>query len=314
MNMNVLFIGGGGFIGSNLVKAIWQCHGSDGISVLEPWGANTYRIESLNINLIRGDLMDIDLLESIIISKQIDTIVHLVSTLIPSSTYNDFMDEYQKVIFPSIKLMEVCCRHNVKFIYFSSGGTVYGERKSYEPFREADDLLPISYYGWSKQMMENSILFKNRTQGLKYLILRPSNPFGHGQNLYGKQGLIAVSLGKILNNQPVEVWGNGSAVRDYLYIDDLSDAFVKLLRNESILNTTINIGGGIGYSVNDILAFLKIVSRKDFEIRYMDARHVDVSNMILNVDKLKSLIDFTTTPILEGMKLFYEECVNLQKT
>lgn len=311
--MNILFIGGAGFIGSNLVSAIYNGNVTDEISVLEPEFANISRIEDLNVNLIRGDLMDIDLLESIIISKHIDTVVHLVSTLIPGSTYDNFINEYQTVIFPSIRLMEVCCRYDVKFIYFSSGGTVYGERKNYNPFREEEELLPISYYGWSKQMMENSIFFKSRTQNLKYLILRPSNPFGHGQNLFGKQGLIAVSVGKILANQPIEVWGNGSSVRDYIYIDDLSDVFVKLLRNGSILNTTINIGSGIGYSVNDILAFLKIISGNDFEIKYVDARHVDVSNMILNIDKLKSLIDFTTTPIMEGMKLFYEECVNKQR-
>lgn len=310
--MNILFVGGAGFIGSNLIKRLLGDSGYK-IYVLEPKTANISRIEDLTVEIIRGELMDIDLMESIITSNKIEVVVHLVSTLIPGSSYDDFIDEYQNVIFPSIRLMELCCRHDVKFVYFSSGGTVYGERKSYNPFKEDEDLLPISYYGWSKQMMENSILFKSRTQGLKYLIIRPSNPFGHGQNLFGKQGLIAVSLGKILGGHPVEVWGNGSAVRDYIYIDDLSDVFVKLLQNENIINTTVNIGSGIGYSVNDILAFLKIVSGKDFEIRFMDARHVDVSNMILNVDKLKSLIDFKVTPILDGMKIFYEECINLKK-
>lgn len=310
--MRILFIGGAGFIGSNLIKKIMNYHGTK-VYVVEPHFANISRIEKLQVEVIRGELMDVDLMESLITANKIDIVIHLVSTLIPGSSYDDFIDEYQNVIFPSIRLMELCCRHDVKFVYFSSGGTVYGERKSYNPFKEDEDLLPISYYGWSKQMMENSILFKSRTQGLKYLIIRPSNPFGHGQNLFGKQGLIAVSLGKILGGHPVEVWGNGSAVRDYIYIDDLSDAFVKLLQNENIINTTVNIGSGIGYSVNDILAFLKIVSGKDFEIRFMDARHVDVSNMILNVDKLKSLIDFKVTPILDGMKIFYEECINLKK-
>lgn len=310
--MNILFIGGAGFIGSNLIrKIVNDC--CTKIYVLEPHFANISRIEKLPVEVIRGELMDIDLIESIITSNNIDVVVHLVSTLIPGSCYDDFINEYQNVIFPSIRLMELCCRHNVKFVYFSSGGTVYGERKSYNPFKEGEDLQPISYYGWSKQMMENSILFKNRTQGLKYLIIRPSNPFGHGQNLFGKQGLIAVSLGKIMAGKPIEVWGNGSAVRDYIYIDDLSDAFSTLIKDENIQNTTINIGSGVGYSVNDILAFLKIISAKDFEIKYVEARHMDVSNMILNVDKLKSLINFNPTPIIDGMKVFYEECMEIKK-
>lgn len=310
--MNLLFIGGAGFIGSNLIKRLLSESGNK-IYVLEPHFANISRIEKLPIEIFRGELMEMDLMESIIMSNKIDVVVHLVSTLIPGSSYEDFIKEYQKVIFPSIKLMEVCCKFDVKFVYFSSGGTVYGERKSYHPLEENEDLQPISYYGWSKQMMENSILFKNRTQGLKFLIIRPSNPFGHGQNLFGKQGLIAVSLGKIMAGIPVEVWGDGSAVRDYIFIDDLSDAFAKLILNKNIQSTTINIGSGIGYSVNDILAFLKIVSGKNFEIKYMDARHVDVSNMVLNIDKLKSLIEFRTTPILDGMKVFYDECMEIKK-
>ena len=308
--MNILLVGGAGFIGSNLIKRIINNSESEfKIYVLEPLFANISRIENLNVELIRGELMDVDLLESIITSKKINVIIHLVSSLIPGSSYEDFIDEYQKVIFPSIRLMELCCRHDVKFVFFSSGGTVYGERKDIIPFKEEDELRPISYYGWSKQMMENSILFKNRTQGLKYLILRPSNPFGHGQNLFGKQGLIAVCIGKILGGIPIEVWGNGNAVRDYIYIDDLSDAVIKLLQNENIMNTTINIGSGMGYSINDIMGLLKTVSGINFKSKTMEARHSDVSNMILNNDKLKSLIDFKITPIIEGMKVFYEECM-----
>lgn len=310
--MNLLFVGGAGFIGSNLIRKIVGKEGFHAY-VLEPHFANISRIENLSVEIFRGELMDVDLMESIITSNKIDVVVHLVSTLIPGSNYEDFIDEYQKVIFPSIRLMELCCRHNVKFIYFSSGGTVYGERKGYNPFKENDKLQPISYYGWSKQMMENSILFKSRTQGLQYLILRPSNPFGHGQNLFGKQGLIAVSLGKIMAGKAVEVWGNGSAVRDYIYIDDLSEVFAELLSREDVLNTIINIGSGVGYSVNDVLAFLKIVSEKDFEIKYVDARHVDVSNMILNVDYLKSLVDFNLTPVIEGIRIFYKECIETQR-
>lgn len=310
--MNILLIGGAGFIGSNLIKRLLG-ESDYKICVLEPQFANISRIENIPVKIYRGELMDVDLMESIIASNNINMVVHLVSTLIPGSSYEDFINEYQNVIFPSIRLMELCCRYNVKFVYFSSGGTVYGERLNYNPFKEDENLQPISYYGWSKQMMENSILFKNRTQGLKYIIIRPSNPFGHGQNLFGKQGLIAVSLGKILGRHPVEVWGNGSAVRDYIYIDDLSNAFEKLLQNENIINTIINVGSGIGYSVNDILAFLKIVSGMDFEIKYMNARNVDVSNMILNIDKLKSLIEFRTTPILDGIKVFYEECMEIKR-
>ena len=108
----------------------------------------------------------------------------------------------------------------------------------------------------------------------------------HGQNLFGKQGLVAVAIGKIIEKKTIEVWGDGSAIRDYIYIEDLSDAFYQLI-NKDICNVTINIGSGRGYSVNDVLAFLKIISKVDFKIEYKNARPVDVSNVVLNIDSMK---------------------------
>lgn len=204
--------------------------------------------------------------------------------------------------------MEICAKENIKFVYFSSGGTIYGNRSTMQPFVETDEMAPISYYGWSKQMMENSILFKNRTENLKYLIVRPSNPYGHGQNLHGKQGLVAVAIGKILEDKPVEVWGDGSAIRDYIYIDDLAKVFYQLI-DRDVYNETVNLGSGRGYSVNDILAFLKIITKKDFKIVYENARPMDVSNMVLDTEKMQRLAQVELTPMLNGISTFYNESV-----
>ena len=301
---NILFIGGAGFIGSNLVKHIdkdkYEVH------VLEPENANVSRLDGMAVKIHRCSIEDTSKISNIIDENGIDTMVHLVSTLIPGSAYEDYKNEFKHVIFPSIELMEICADRNVKFVYFSSGGTVYGNGKSVQPFVETDGMSPVSYYGWSKQMMENSILFIHRTRGLKYLILRPSNPYGHGQNLYGKQGLVAVAIGKILRGEPVEVWGDGSAVRDYIYIDDLAKVFGSLLERD-VCNDTVNIGSGRGYSVNDVLAFLKIISKVDFKINYENARPVDVSNVVLNTAKMHEYVNVELLPMLDGISTFYKE-------
>ena len=256
--------------------------------------------------MLKGSLSDCNYVRGIIEKNGIEIVVHLVSTLIPGSSYEDYKEEYKRMIFPSIELMELCAEKGVKFVYFSSGGTIYGNRNDVFPFIEQDPMAPISYYGWSKQMMENSILFMHRTKGLNYLIVRPSNPYGHGQNLYGKQGLVAVAIGKILKGEPVDVWGDGSAVRDYIYIDDLAKVFAQLIEKD-VKNTTLNVGSGRGYSVNDVLAFLKIVTQKDFKINYQNPRPVDVSNMVLDLKNLKQYVDIEFTPFMEGIKKFYEE-------
>lgn len=300
----LLFIGGAGFIGSNLIKRLALLNYC--IHVCEPEDANLNRLDGLDLMIHRFSLNEINSLCEIVEEYNIDTIVHLVSTLIPNSTYSDYKNEYKNIIFPSVELMEFCAVRGVRFIYFSSGGTIYGNRSNSLPFVENDPMIPISYYGWSKQMMENSILFMHRTKSLDYLLLRPSNPYGHGQNLYGKQGLVAVAIGRILKGEPIDVWGDGSAVRDYIYIEDLAKVFAQLMEKD-VKNTTLNIGSGRGYSVNDVLAFLKIVTQKDFKINYRNPRPVDVSNMVLDLRNLKQYVDIEFTPFMEGIKAFYEE-------
>ena len=303
---HILFIGGAGFIGSNLVRGLDERFYD--VHVVEPKGAYVQRLQGLNVTIHETSLEDADALDRIIIENNIEVVVHLVSTLIPGSSYEDYKNEYKHMIFPTIELMDFCAERGIKFVYFSSGGTVYGNRNDVLPFVETDAMAPISYYGWSKQMMENSILFMHRTKGLKYLILRPSNPYGHGQNLFGKQGLVAVAIGKILKDEPVEVWGDGSAVRDYIYIDDLSKIFAQLIDKDAH-NIALNMGCGRGYSVNDVLAFLKIVTKRDFKVKYVNPRPVDVSNMVLDVESLKKYIDIEFTPFMDGVKMFYEESI-----
>ena len=304
MRKKILFIGGAGFIGSNIIR--WLDEEKFRVVVIEPKGAYLGRLDGMDVDLLEGSLCNIELVKEVIEQQDIQIVVHLVSTLIPGSTYEDYKKEYKDVIFPSIELMELCAQKGIRFVYFSSGGTVYGNRNDVLPFTETDAMNPISYYGWSKQMMENSIQFMHRTVGLDYLVVRPSNPYGHGQNLYGKQGLVAVAMGKLLRNEEIEVWGDGSAVRDYIYVDDLARIFVKLIE-EDVHNTTLNIGSGRGYSVNDVLAFLKIVTGRELKIVYQNPRPVDVSSMVLDTSRLKGLISYEVTPFMDGIKKYYEE-------
>lgn len=311
--MRCLLIGGAGFIGSNIIRHLLEKPKEDNLFVLEPDFAPTHRLDNLNVTLYKGEISNLDLVKSIIIDNNIDTVIHLVSSLIPGSNFDDYQREFTNIIFPSIRLMELCCERNIKFVYFSSGGTIYGDKKGeISPFKESDPMAPISYYGWSKQMMENSILYMHRTQKLRYLIIRPSNPYGKGQNLHGKQGLIAVALGKIMAGESIQIWGDGNAVRDYIYIDDLGKAIVDLVSNESIVNETINVGSGEGYSINEIVEIIRSVVKERVMVDYLDARRVDVSSVVLDITKLKSLISFRPRDIKEGISMFYQDVNNVQ--
>ena len=306
MKHNILFLGGAGFIGSNLIRTLITRSDDVKLYVLEPSFANISRLDGMEVQVFRGTLLDIDFVQSIIEANHIDTVVHLVATIIPGSTFEDYKREYQQVIFPTIELMQYCAQKDIKFVYFSSGGTVYGNRTDMTPFKETDPMAPISYYGWSKQMMENSILYVHRTAGLKYLIVRPSNPYGHGQNIHAKQGLIAVALGKILAGEPIVVWGDGSNVRDYIYIDDLCEVLCLLLEKD-VCNTTLNIGSGVGASINDIIQVLRDVVSEEVQVEYQPARKVDVSHMILDTTHLKQYVNVEFTSLVEGVTRFYRD-------
>lgn len=301
---NILFIGGAGFIGSSVIKNIVRSNNGYEVFVLEPEEADVRRLKGCPVRIFRGGISDTRLIENIIQNNKIDTIVHLVSTLLPGSSYEDYEKEFENVVFPTIKIAQLCSKNGIKFIFFSSGGTVYGNRSTLESFLEKDPKEPISYYGLSKQMIENSILFEHRVSGLNYLILRPSNPYGYGQNLYGKQGLIAVALGKVLKGDSIEIWGDGAAIRDYIYIDDLAEA-VRQLIDLGVKNTTINIGSGKGYSVIQIINYIKEVVDEDVRVKYTLQRKVDVSNVILNSNLLLRVTDIQFTDIKDGIRNFY---------
>ena len=306
MKHNILFLGGAGFIGSNLIRTLISRSDDVKLYVLEPPFANISRLDGKDVQVFRGTLQNIDFVQSIIEANHIDIVIHLVATIIPGSTFEDYKREYQQVIFPTIELMQYCAQKGIKFVYFSSGGTVYGNRMDLTPFKETDPMAPISYYGWSKQMMENSILYVHRTAGLRYLIVRPSNPYGHGQNIHAKQGLIAVALGKILAGEPIVVWGDGSNVRDYIYIDDLCEVLCQLLEKD-VCNTTLNIGSGVGASINDIIRVLRDVVSEEVQVEYQPARKVDVAHMILDNTRLRHYIDIPNTPLCKGIIAFYRE-------
>lgn len=308
---NILFLGGGGFIGSNLVKKLLDDRYS--IYVLEPSLNNTKRINHYkeNIQILQCEIKDLQTINSIIIEYSINTVVHLVSNLLPNCTFEEYEKELNNILIPTIQLIHICSTLKIKFIYFSSGGTIYGNNTNGK-IKENNNTAPISYYGLSKQIIENSILLENRKYNLKYLILRPSNPFGFGQDINGTQGLIAVAIGRILQNETIHIRGNGSAIRDYIFIEDLSNYFYALMKFD-IENQIINIGSGTGYSINDILGFLKQCIDTPLKVDYIEPGPDDVSNVVLDVSKLKSIINISFTPIDKGISIFYNQLINIIK-
>lgn len=305
----LLVLGGSGFIGSNLIGV--ALNGGHTITNFDRPGTSPSLFNPHPAyRFVPGYLNDNSHLRNVFNQEPYDCVVHLVSSLIPSSGYDEFFNDRDvnlTACYEIVKnMMNNGCR---KIIYFSSGGTIYG-KNGRGINNESDDLCPQTYYGYSKLAIEEFLKFSSRIYDINHLIVRPSNPYGSGQNLYGKQGLISVALGKILQNQPIEIWGDGQVIRDYLHISDLSNAISALI-NCKEQNEVFNIGSGIGHSVNQIVEIIHQVTGINTGLNYKPARPVDIPINILAIEKLKLKTDwYPRVDLEEGIALLWKEMQN----
>ena len=302
MVKKILIIGGFGFIGINLTEELLK-RGNYEIIIFEAKKVIKQNIHKLNdVKVYYGDFQNEKDYEIIFKENEIDIVIHLISTTVPLISNENIIYDIHSNLENTIKLLNIMKRYQIKNIVFpSSGGTVYGVLKG--EHKESDPTTPICSYGIIKLTIEKYLYLYNHLFGINYLILRPSNPFGE-YHLNTQQGLINVLLKKILKGKIIKIWGDGSVVRDFIYIKDFVKIFIDLLE-KNVQNEIINIGSGQGYSINEILAIIR-EEIGDFPLKYEEARNVDVPHLVLNIDKLKTFIDINLIGIEEGVKKTYE--------
>lgn len=278
--MVCMIVGGLGFLGQNLCRTLYfrgcdviiyaRC--SDKASKCE----EELRGEGIFHKVIWGNFETEN--EWINYMKGVDIVFHLVSTTKPFNQNLPY--DIESNVLPSLRLIEACIKYNVRIIFFSSGGTVYGVPR-YLPIDEEHPIAPISTYGISKMIIERSLSYYGYTQNLDYLILRISNPYGKGQDVNGKQGMIAVSLSRAIQGKAIEIWGIGNVIRDYIYIDDLMEAVSSLLDYHGTYRI-FNIGHAKGYSVSEIVSIIQRYVKPRVAVSYQKGRIQDVPVNILS--------------------------------
>jgi UDP-glucose 4-epimerase len=212
----ILILGGAGFIGTNLTFTL--LNGGYDVTILDHPKADFNRFahcDKKQLTVKPTNFLDFEVVSQIIQEGNFDTVIHLIASVLPVSTFDEFLADSDLNIKATFRLLDEVYKAGIpNFIYFSSGGTVYGNN-GLEINKETDLLNPISLYGWYKSAMEQYIHTYTYTHPLNYVILRPSNPYGRYQNVSGRQGFIAVAMGKILKKEPIQIWGNDK--RLYLY-------------------------------------------------------------------------------------------------
>jgi len=300
--MKITLIGGNGFIGSHLVDKLV----TEGSHTLTVFGRspNKFAPSTSKVTYIYGDFENIELLRKALWGS--DLVVHLLSTTVPSTAAMDPTYDIRSNVIGTINLLEEVVKQNIKrFIYVSSGGTVYGNPE-YIPMDEKHSLNPISSYGIGKVAIENYVKIYAEKYKFSYMIIRPSNPYGPRQNfISGMQGVISTFMYKMLMNEEITIWGDGSAIRDYVYVDDVSDFFIKAI--ESKEQGVFNLGDGIGYSVNDIITYLENIIGIKAKVRYKDISVSAVKEVILDINKSSKVLNWNpNTELHSGIVKHYE--------
>ena len=287
----VLLLGGSGFIGTALANKFAREGRQVHVLALNAPSA------AMNANFLQGSLDNPDLLAKLL--PRCSTVIHLASATTPGNSANHPALELGNLA-PSLRLLEALQAYpEIHLIFFSSGGTIYGNPQ-HLPVHEDEPIAPLSYHGAGKVALE-AFFHAFRSCGQAATILRPS-AYGPAQALKRGFGLVRTMLEHARCGTPLEIWGDGENVRDFIYIDDITEAcarFVALPQDSG----TYNLGSGRGYSINQVRRIVEQVTSTELKAVYHPARGIDVREVVLDISRLNARLSWKPqTSMEEGVR------------
>jgi UDP-glucose 4-epimerase len=298
--MKIIILGAASFIGTNLTLALLK--NSNNQITLVDRNKMFFLPSFLNSSQIKIKESNFD--EKTDFASLIDgneIVYHLFSTSVPTTSNLNIPMEIQSNVVVSSLLFEACVRTKVKkIIFISSGGAVYG-KIAHCPISEETPTYPISSYGIQKLAIEKLLYLYNYLFSIDYRIIRLSNPYGPYQRPNGKLGVITTFIYKAIQNQSLEVYGDGSVVRDFIYIDDAIKGIIQIT-NSTCLDKLFNLGSGEGTSINSIISLVKQEVNPALKVNYLPGRNADVPINYLNVSRYeKQFGKASTISLKEGI-------------
>lgn len=282
--MNIIIFGGAGFLGTNLVLNLAK-NSENKIVVVDKDEAALRNINHFclkNVSTLKQRFNEKIKFDEILLQQ--DIVYHLVSTTVPTTANQHIAQELEANIIATVNLLEACVQCNIKkLVFLSSGGTVYGKSAKC-PIKEDSVTYPINSYGLQKVTIEKLIYLYWHMHGLDYRIIRLANPYGPYQKPNGILGAVTTFTYKALRDEELIVYGDGSIVRDFIYIDDAIKAIVNITWGESEWKL-FNIGCGYGTSINELLKIIANVLNRKLTITYKPERTIDVPRNILDISR-----------------------------
>jgi UDP-glucose 4-epimerase len=300
MSNNVLLIGAG-FAGKAILPQLAKLY--DTVHVISR--SNCYFPNIANLYVHTTQLDDEKVLSKAL--TQCKTILYFAWDSTPGKTALKPTLEFNANLVPLIRFLEILQNYNHRHLVFlSSGGTIYGNTHLISA-TEDQSFHPRSYYAASKISSEAFITAFGRQTDNQITILRPSNFYGVGQPYKEGFGVIRTVFDHLLKNTALEIWGDGTAKRDYLYIDDFIAAVLLLLNKAPLAKVqTFNISSGSNASVNEICAIIENISGTTVKRQYKPTRAVDLLNISIDSEKLRSLGWKPNTDLTMGLTYMWE--------
>ncbi|MFT5701018.1 MAG: UDP-glucose 4-epimerase [Desulforhopalus sp.] len=249
-----------------------------------------------------------DLFENNIL-QEIDVILHLAWSSVPKISESLVGNEWIEDIPLLIKLLKTISANNFKnihLIFFSSAGAIYSNSET-KPAKEEDTCTPANMYGWAKLHAEQLLQQYSQRFSLKTTILRITNIYGIGSREGDQQGVIPYIIKAALEGKKMPIWGDGTARKDYIHIDDLSEVVDRVIQNKN--EGLFNIGYGKSYSLHDIVAIVEQLTNCRISLKYSEGYDWDNSHVLVENKKLRQELLYEPQVSLEqGIK----ELIKLQ--
>lgn len=291
----ILVIGGSGFIGRQLCLGLLRAGCQPVVFDRVPPGLP-------GVEYHQGDMVSVgDLWRPLL--EGVEVIFHLAWSTKPQSANESPHYDLQSNVLAGLHFLDSVVRLErvPRLIFVSTGGAIYG-KPEYLPMDELHPTHPVNAYGIGKLAFEHYLALYRCLHGLDYLVFRPGNPYGEGQDPSGAQGAIAVFLGRVLAGQTITIWGDGEVIRDYLYVADLVDALIKGIDYcpEHDDDRVFNVGSGSGLSLNGLLSVLTAVTKYQPAVEYKTGRKADSSAVVLDISRIRRCLGWEPTTCLEN--------------
>lgn len=298
--MKCVIFGGAGFIGSHIADAL-VASGHD-VRIFDHPNIDTRNLTGIlpQIEVVSGDFFNEKDIAPALSGAEI--VVHLVSSTIPSSSNENPAYDVQTNLIGTLRMLDLARHAGIrKVVFASSGGTVYGQ-PTVSPIPETHPTEPLCSYGITKLSIEKYLQLYQYLYGLEYVVLRLSNPYGERQNPLGGLGAVTTFLARVAERKSVTIWGDGTVRRDYFYVGDLANAFVRAIE-QSPPSKVFNIGSGSSLSLNELLSAIRSVTGENPEVIYTPARKLDVPVSCLDIQRAKDELGWFPQTILdEGLE------------